>query len=269
MFVKRLISAIVIIAVFLCFILFSHMPWVLSIGVALLSACAVFEALKSTKYFEGRSLMVCGIILSVVMPFLARISIGHMLAAAYVFCLVIFFVNIIFFKTFNFKHVCVVATISTIISFFFSIIVPLREMEHGLYYLFLVFISAWMTDCGAYIVGSLFGRHKLCPLISPKKTVEGAIGGVIFAVIGVFICTLCFRLIDVADYKYYVVLPMTIGASVISQMGDLIASIIKRTFNIKDFGNVIPGHGGVFDRFDSLVFVAPYIFIIFNVISPV
>ena len=269
MFVKRLFSSVVIVAVFLSFILFSHLPLLLNFGVAILSAAALYEALKSTKYFEGRSLMVCGIVLCFVLPFAAKISLAAMLGTVYVFAVIIFIFQIIFFKTFNFKHTCVVLTLSVFISFSFSTLVLIRNAEHGLFLLFLVFVSSWGTDVGAYIIGSLLGKHKLCPLVSPKKTVEGAIGGIFFSILCVFICTLCFNLIIDCDFKYYIVLPLTLGASLLSQIGDLIGSIIKRTFDIKDFGNVIPGHGGVFDRFDSLIFVAPYIFIVYTLISPV
>ena len=270
MFLKRFLSSVIIIAVFLALILFSYVPWVLNIGIALLSAAAVYEALMSTKFFEGRSLMVAGVVYALVMPFAAHFSLEIMLLATFVFAMVIFVIQIVFFKTFNFKHTCVVLTVSVVISFFFSTAVFLRAKEpYGLYLLFYLFTSAWMTDVGAYTVGSLMGRHKLCPLVSPKKTVEGAVGGVLFAVLGIFLCTLFFRLITGVQYNYFIVLPVALGAAVTAEIGDLIASIIKRTFEIKDFGNVIPGHGGIFDRFDSIIFVAPYVYFIFNWLSPV
>ena len=106
-----------------------------------------------------------------------------------------------------------------------------------------------MCDVFCYLCGSLFGRHKLCPDISPKKTVEGAVGGVVFTC-AAFFAYACFTGLSMPAMAVLGVL-----VAVFSQIGDLSASVIKRTYGIKDFSNIIPGHGGVMDRFDSALFV--------------
>lgn len=122
-------------------------------------------------------------------------------------------------------------------------------------YIWLIFIIAFGTDTFAYLAGNMFGRKKLCPKISPNKTVEGSIGGIIGSVIVVVI----YSFIMAIDPIWKVII-LTIFTSIISQLGDLVASRVKRVTGIKDFGNLIPGHGGIIDRFDSIIFTAPVIY---------
>lgn len=122
-------------------------------------------------------------------------------------------------------------------------------------YIWLVFIIAFGTDTFAYVAGSLFGKRKLCPKISPKKTVEGSIGGIIGSTILLIIYSLYFNLNPI-----WKIILLSIICSVVAQLGDLVASKIKRICGIKDFGSIMPGHGGVLDRFDSIIFTAPVIY---------
>lgn len=147
-----------------------------------------------------------------------------------------------------------------LLSFLFII----REgWQHGIYLVWLVFLCSWGSDTCAYCVGVLFGKHKMAPKLSPKKSIEGGIGGVVGA-------ALLFGL-----YTYFVINPfsseqlqinlveaMCLGAvgALVSMIGDLTASGIKRDYEIKDYGKLIPGHGGIMDRFDSVIIVAPFIF---------
>ncbi len=126
----------------------------------------------------------------------------------------------------------------------------------------LPFVVAWLTDTGAYFAGSMFGKHKLVPNISPKKTVEGAIGGVVFTVIGFALYCLIWN--SLSDYKLSYLSLCIYGfvLSIASQFGDLIASSIKRQYNVKDYGFIFPGHGGVLDRFDGVLLVAPYLYVL-------
>ncbi len=127
-------------------------------------------------------------------------------------------------------------------------------------FIWLVFITAWVTDTCAYFVGNFMGAKKLCPQISPKKTVEGAIGGIIGSVIACII----FAYFIMPKFLVHCILIGLIG-SVLAQMGDLTASIFKRYTEIKDYGKIMPGHGGILDRFDSILFTAPavYYYVIF------
>lgn len=126
---------------------------------------------------------------------------------------------------------------------------------NGTKYIWLIFIMAFGTDTFAYIAGNLFGKNKLSPSISPNKTIEGSIGGILGSLILTIVYSLYFGLSPL--WKFMI---LAIIASIISQIGDLVASKIKRIVNIKDYGFIMPGHGGVLDRFDSIIFSAPLIY---------
>ena len=127
---------------------------------------------------------------------------------------------------------------------------------HGIYYLLLMFNFASVCDMGAYFVGVSMGKTKLCPTISPKKTVEGAIGGIVASIIVGLILNLCYGFYS----KILMVALFTIPLCIVGMIGDLFASIIKRKVGVKDYGNLIPGHGGVLDRVDSLLFISPVVY---------
>ena len=141
------------------------------------------------------------------------------------------------------------------------------HVNTGKYAYLLIFIGAWATDTGAYFVGVLFGKHKLIPAVSPKKTVEGALGGILGCVMGFFIYGLILDKIFYVDVNYLPLLVLAVPVAIVSQIGDLIASYLKRENGIKDFGFVFPGHGGVMDRFDSIIAVAPVIYATFLIIA--
>lgn len=134
------------------------------------------------------------------------------------------------------------------------IILTMNNFELGKVYVWIIFIIAIMTDTCAYFSGYLFGKHKLIPKVSPKKTIEGSIGGIIGSTLG---CVLFGYLFNLDLFQ--MVLIGSVG-SIIAQMGDLFASSIKRYVGIKDYGKLIPGHGGILDRFDSVILVAPFVY---------
>ncbi len=140
---------------------------------------------------------------------------------------------------------------------FFSIVLIRQVVSQGVYLFALVFVAAWITDTMAYFTGYFFGKHKLCPKISPKKTIEGSIGGTIcctgiFALYGWIV-----GLLGGGQPNYWMLAALGLVLSVLSQIGDLSLSLLKREHGIKDFGNIMPGHGGILDRFDSFLAVAP------------
>ncbi len=124
----------------------------------------------------------------------------------------------------------------------------------------LIFLSSWGCDTCAYCVGMLFGKHKMAPVLSPKKSVEGGVGGVVGAFLLGLIYSICANHFVGAEVSvFFCALICGIGGA-ISQIGDLSASAIKRNYEIKDYGTLIPGHGGILDRFDSVIFTAPIIY---------
>lgn len=141
----------------------------------------------------------------------------------------------------------------------------------GVFLLVYLLFCAWLGDSGAFFVGTFLGKHKLCPEISPKKTIEGMIGGILTVGVAVTVQCLVYNLVLPSTLKmnYAVIIPIGMVASVLGVLGDLSMSVIKRQYNIKDFGNIMPGHGGILDRFDSVLFVAPFIYMVFSFLSPV
>lgn len=132
-----------------------------------------------------------------------------------------------------------------------------RQLDNGIYLVWMIFISSWISDTFAYLTGVMFGRHKLAPVLSPKKSVEGAVGGIAGAALTGALFGVLFR--SAFEIEQIVLILTVVGGagSVISQVGDLAASAIKRNHEIKDYGKLIPGHGGIMDRFDSVIFTAP------------
>jgi phosphatidate cytidylyltransferase len=143
-----------------------------------------------------------------------------------------------------------------------SIALLRRQGDAGVYLYGLIFIGAWMTDTGAYFVGVLFGKHKLIPKVSPKKTIEGAFGGILGCIVGFVLYGFIIQSICDVKVNYVAMIILATVIAVVSQFGDLVASYIKREREIKDFGFIFPGHGGVLDRFDSIIAVAPTIYFI-------
>jgi phosphatidate cytidylyltransferase len=145
----------------------------------------------------------------------------------------------------------------------FGFIISTRHTTYGAFWVWLIVISSWGSDTFAYFTGIMIGRHKLAPKLSPKKTIEGSIGGLIGAGVLGYFYTFIYTLYTYEILRKYTaaVIIIVVVASVISQFGDLAASAIKRFFNQKDFGYILPGHGGILDRFDSLLLVAPVIYL--------
>ncbi|MCR5687663.1 MAG: phosphatidate cytidylyltransferase [Lachnospiraceae bacterium] len=148
------------------------------------------------------------------------------------------------------------------VSVMLSFIYLTRRLGEGIYIVWLIFFSSWFCDVFAYATGMLFGKHKLAPVLSPKKSVEGAVGGIaVPAVCGGIYGWLIGPYIDLGHPAAVFFVLCAAGAAV-SQIGDLSASAVKRNYDIKDYGTLIPGHGGILDRFDSVIFTAPMIYFI-------
>ena len=152
------------------------------------------------------------------------------------------------------------------VPFFFHFAILIDECDYAHNYIWLVFIIAFCTDIFAYFTGMLIGKHKLCPTLSPKKTIEGAVGGMIGAMVfSVFFGHFFLEAGHALNIRFIL---MALIGSVLAQLGDLSASAFKRQMGIKDYGNLIPGHGGILDRFDSVLFVAPYLYFYIAIVLP-
>ncbi len=194
------------------------------------------------------------------------------LALIVAFILIILAIYVITYPKYDIRQVMSVIFITVyaplMISFMYRTRVDNGGTVEDMIMTFLIIITASGSDMSAYFVGVNLGKHKLAPVLSPKKSVEGAIGGVLGAALlnTVFALALC--AFDLFALKYIWIFAL-IGAigSIISQIGDLAASAIKRSFDIKDFGNVIPGHGGAMDRLDSILVVAPIIYLMIRLLG--
>lgn len=140
-------------------------------------------------------------------------------------------------------------------------------------YLVMGLCGAWLADSGAYFAGTFFGKHKLCPEVSPKKTIEGFVGGIVVTGLLFMLINFAYSKIlpNVSDYtvsvNYLEVFLLGVALAVVGTIGDLSASVLKRQCDIKDYGNIMPGHGGAMDRFDSVLFVAPCFYAFVSLIS--
>ncbi len=258
----RIISSIIAFPIFALFI-FMGGP-LLEILIAIMSCLAMYELLKVLFKKIIPIHFINFLFLFIYYLLLNNFSQKLMLSFLFIYaicnliCLVIGYGKIKIYdiacNMFSFFYVVVLM----------STIYLVRELEYGQYLVWLIFISAWGSDTFAYFTGVFFGKHKLTPKLSPKKTIEGSIGGIIGAVILSIIYS-CFIYNKLGYNKIDLALifsVITFIASILSQFGDLTASAIKRDMDVKDYGKIIPGHGGVMDRFDSILFTAPIIYII-------
>ena len=251
---KRLVSAMIMLPLLILVVLGGlplYLGGLVLMGVALHEFYNAFDIIQKRPIYEiGYAFVAC--------MFLAILFVFD--TGAYAFILfILFLVAIIYVLRQKRDVIDLSLTFSGIlyICFCFNYIILISErLDRGHIYVWLVFIIAFLTDTFAYFVGRRFGRHKLMPKTSPKKTIEGSIGGIAGSTIACIVFGLIFKL------PIGIMVIIAIFGSIIAQMGDLIASAIKRYVGIKDYGKLIPGHGGVLDRFDSVLLVAPYVYFV-------
>jgi phosphatidate cytidylyltransferase len=156
-----------------------------------------------------------------------------------------------------FRQVAMTMVAGLLIPFLLSALVRIRMMDNGIYLIAAPFVMAFMPDTGAYLIGCAFGKHKLCPAISPKKTVEGLFGGILGGIVGMIVYGLVLQFFFGFAVNYLCAVIYGVLGAGFATFGDLMFSVIKRQSGIKDYGKLLPGHGGILDRFDSVTIVAP------------
>lgn len=262
---KRVLTSIVAVVVFLPFLIFSH-TLALPIAMAICAVIGVWEVLHCVGLHKNPWLAIPLYPFAAAMPLLVRAHgvdvtlrggmIAFLLVMLYCFAVSVFSKGKV--KT---SDMCTALMTILYSTAGFAGVIFLRDFhEGGSAIYFLVFIGAWMTDIFAYFTGFLFGKHKLIPDVSPKKTVEGALGGILFCTLSFLAFTLVYNSFLLPDggmaIPYWVMIPVGIVTSIVSQVGDLTMSVIKRQYGIKDYGWMFPGHGGILDRFDSVIAVS-------------
>ena len=174
------------------------------------------------------------------------------------------FVYVFSFPRYEAKQVMACFFALVYVAVMLSYIYKTRILPGGYYHVWLIFLCSWGCDTCAYCVGRLFGKHKMAPNISPKKTYEGFAGGLVIGTAAVvlygLILTLCGIAVNFAAMTVY-----GLAGAVVTEIGDLAFSMIKREYGVKDYGHLLPGHGGMLDRFDSMVFTAPVIYLLTQV----
>lgn len=245
--------------------------WLIRLVAALILVIAMYELL-SAEQCKHVGVNIAAYAFAASCPFLDMIegfSLMWIVLLAYMLLLAFFL--ILSHETVRFEQCANLLALSVMIILPIAGLAYIRAIPvHGKAYLFFPLIIAWFSDMGAYFTGSFLGKHKLCEKISPKKTVEGFIGGIVIAVIfsllGAFIYQVAVLNAQGLSISYWMVALIALVTAPISVLGDLYCSVIKRHRGIKDFGNIFPGHGGVLDRFDSLIFVAPILYILCQVL---
>lgn len=261
---KRIISGITG-AIFVLFVLFFNQNCMILLNIitsviAVLAMREIFSVLNILKAFY------------VTIPTFAFVSFIPIFgfgtiseAAWYIYTLWMFSVMLIK-PTTRLKHIAVTYTMAILISVSLEKLIELRNFggKYGSFFVLLALAVAWMSDTGAYFCGKFFGKNKLCPEISPQKTIEGFIGGIVICVISMIFIAFIFNnfvFTEKQTVNYILIIILGLIGSPISALGDLSFSIIKRKCKVKDFGTIMPGHGGVLDRFDSVIFTVPYVYL--------
>lgn len=254
---QRYIGALVLVPLMFFILLGGYF---LKAAIIFLALGGLYEFYKVIKVKGYRPIELVGYILCI--GYYIYIGLGIDLKVVVgVFLLVVFLMMIIPVLNTEINFIDIALTILPwfYVVIFFSFILFIDEMNNGTYLLWLIFISSWSCDTLAYYFGRAFGKHKLIPKVSPKKTIEGSLGGLLGSVIG---CTLYGIVISRygVDIELYHYMAIGVLGGVFGQLGDLVASSIKRYTGVKDYSNLIPGHGGILDRFDSILFVAVVVF---------
>ncbi len=261
---QRVISGavcVVALAVVLCL----YHTLALEAAVCALSAIAVYELLTADGFREHRAFLLPSVIFAGVLPYASCFNCENWVIIAFLALIVL--LMLAFHESVSFEKVSFLVLAALFVPISFISLLRLRNnfARDGLFYLLMVFGGAWFADTGAFFVGKFFGKHKLSPKISPKKTVEGAVGGVLTNVLLFYLMALIYAAIRRAggisvQVHYVQLIVLAVGLAVCGMVGDLLASVIKRQLNIKDYGKCIPGHGGIMDRFDSILFTAPAVY---------
>ena len=257
---KRIITAAVLVPI-LMIVLYALPKVVAAIVVSLLSAIAAYELLYRTELVKHVRLVAYSVLIAAFLPLWSYFSWGSAIgqAAILAFFGLLFMEMMISQMKLRIEKVALCILGGLFVPYLFSSLIRVLTPDGGRYVILIPFVLAFLSDTGAYFIGCRFGKHKLAPVISPKKSIEGVFGGVCFAVVGMLLYCVLMQLIFKCQVNYGYALIYGVLGSLAGVYGDLCFSVIKRQTGIKDYGNLIPGHGGVLDRFDSMLVVSPLV----------
>jgi phosphatidate cytidylyltransferase len=275
----RIISAFVAIALGIVIFVIDYLPLYIVVLTGL-SLAGVYELILATGYIRNKYISSISLFFVCFAPTMFSVEYFRENMAPYCFVFItgLFAIMLRMHETVSFEQLSFIAVISICIPLSFSSFLFMRESsaEHGRFAMLYSMIAAWFTDSGAYFAGTFLGKHQMSKKISPKKTWEGFFGGIVIAGIASVVTGIVYVWLNISKYgepTVYVDIPLLAVTGVIcsclSVLGDLSASLIKRQCCVKDFGNIMPGHGGVLDRFDSILFVAPFVYNLFRIFPPI
>lgn len=255
----RILSGIVLAIVTISSLLVgSYYLYGLCFAISLIGMMELYRVVGIHDKLIGIAGYLCAIIYYISVYFVQDRYTVVILVAAFMIIMSIYVVQ---FPKYNSEQAFLAYVGIIYVAVMLSYIYQTRELNNGQYIVWLIFICSWVSDTFAYFTGVLFGKHKMAPELSPKKTIEGAIGGIAgSAVIGaLFGMVVADNMTDVAAPVITFAIASACGA-LLSIVGDLAASAIKRNHNVKDYGKLIPGHGGILDRYDSVIYTAPVVY---------
>ena len=257
---KRILTAVILLPVIIVF-LFVLPKICTAILASLAAAVAAYELLWGTGLAKNLRLVIYSAVMAVFNILWFHFGLGYPVAlvAILVFTALLYTEMMISHGKLPFQQICLSYFAGLVVPFFLGALVRILDMELGRYLIAAPFVACFVPDAGAYFCGRFFGKHKMSPVISPNKTIEGAIGGVVCAMIGMVIYGLVLQFICGLHVNYWLCLVYGFLGAGASVLGDLFFSAVKRQTGIKDYGKIIPGHGGIMDRLDSLTLVSPLV----------
>ena len=269
---KRILVAVVLAPLFFV-VLFFLEPVVLAVLMAAICALASFELLRATKVPHHNGMYVVTALSAAAIPIGTWLGQGALTVrtAALLLMVVVFWVAIRLYdreRAVRFEDVLICFFAGLMIPEFLSALVQLKGMEHGRFLVLLPVICAFLTDGGAYFAGVFLGRHRGITRVSPNKSLEGYIGGILAGAVFLLIYGLLLEQFAGLDVSLPVLALYGLLGSAVTELGDLSFSLIKRQFGVKDYGHLLPGHGGMLDRFDSMVFAAPALLLLVKLLPP-
>lgn len=266
---QRIISGATLVAFVAAIVIFnSSFPYALNIVLSLVSSFGVWELISALGIQQRHFLAWPSVAIALAVPFCPDFF--YLQLVFYIYTLLIFTGLLFHHQEVSFRELGVIYSMSLLIPWALRTLVSIRNLEndgHGMFYVIITIAAAWVADAGAFFVGSFLGKHKLCPNISPKKTIEGAVGGFVVNILAMLLFGFLFQSYyqGTIALNYWVLGVIGACGTLTSILGDLSFSLIKRSCHIKDFGQVIPGHGGILDRFDSVIFVSPFVLLLVSV----
>jgi phosphatidate cytidylyltransferase len=255
---KRVITAVVLIPLLLL-ILFLAPKWATGILFSLISGLAAFELTFCTGLVKHPRLVAYSVLAAVIVPLWCQFGMNPVWSRAglLLFVLLMFMEMMLSNLRLKLGKVAICFMAGILLPYLLSSIVRIMNWSAGRYLVLIPFVVAFMSDTGAYFIGCSLGKHKLAPEISPNKSVEGVLGGMAFAVIGMLLYCVILSVGFKCQVNFAFAIIYGLVGSIAGVFGDLCFSVIKRQTGIKDYGNLMPGHGGALDRFDSMHVVAP------------